>query len=151
MLPLVENVLPDTAAAGIGGEVNEVLSVLGELLPRLGRKTARQELVWFEKTSKAGLVLGAGETNEYLPLMQVSGNLRLQAFNGAYLRKALDPFAGARFYLGQGRDSNRPAVVTVQGLPVRACIMPIRLGSDRPSKLGSGDAVFDPRGYAPLY
>ena len=151
VLPLVENVLPDTAAAGIGGEVNEVLSVLGELLPRLGRKTARQELVWFEKTSKAGLVLGAGETNERLPLMQVSGNLRLQAFNGAYLRKALAPFAGARFYLGQGWDSNRAAVMTIQGLPVRACIMPIRLGSDRPSELGPGDAVFDPHGYAPRY
>ena len=151
VLPLVENVLPDTAAAGIGGEVNEVLSVLDELLPRLGRKVTRQELVWFEKTSKAGLALGLGETNEHLPLMQVSGNLRLQTFNSAYLRKALAPFAGARFYLGQGRDSNRPVILTIQGLPVRACIMPIRLGSDQPSKLGPGDAVFDPHGYAPRY
>lgn len=151
VLPLVENVLPDTADAGIGGEVNEVLSVLDELLPRLSGYAAKQALVWFEKTSKAGLALGLGETSEHLPLMQVSGNLRLQAFNGTYLRKALAPFAGARFYLGQGKNPNRPAVVTVQGLPVRACIMPIRLGSDQPSKLGPGDAVFDPQGYEPRY
>ncbi len=151
LLPLVENVLPDTADAGIGGEVNEVLSVLSELLPRLSGYAAKQGLVWFEKTSKAGLALGLGETNEHLPLMQVSGNLRLQAFNGAYLKKALAPFAGARFYLGQGRNSNRPAILTIQGLPVRACIMPIRLSSNQPSKLGPGDAVFDPHGYAPRY
>lgn len=151
LLPLVENVLPDTADAGIGGEVNEVLSVLGELLPRLSGYAAKQGLVWFEKTSKVGLALGLGKTNEHLPLMQASGNLRLQAFNGDFLKKALAPFAGARFYLGQGQDSNRPAILTIQGLPVRACIMPIRLGSDQPSKLGPGDAVFDPHGYAPRY
>lgn len=151
LMPLVENVLPGTADAGIGGEVNEVLSVLDELLSRLDRKSAKQSLVWIEKSPEAGLVLGLGETNEHLPLMQVSGNLSLQAFNGTYLRKALAPFAGARFYLGQGRDSNRPVLLTVQGLPVRACIMPIRLPDGRTGERVPGAVVFDPRGYHPRY
>lgn len=147
-----EDFMTPLLTAGIGGEGNEVVAALDELTSRVRGKVATQGLVWVAHHPLDGLSMGVTGTGEHLPLVQVSGNSRFQVFNIDYLRGALAPFAGAKFYLAQGEASSSAALLTVQGAPVRALLLPVQPAQSLEElELGAGEPVFDPAGHGPRF